>query len=226
MRLALIAGAAMLFQTNCADRYLDERENVVLGSDRISAASSLHDQSAFAQEMSEAYQLAARDSANAQDIAAFGITLAAASAVSGAVSQISNTAIANRALVGAGLEVGAKRTVPKTAIVSIYTGAKRLNCISAVSAAGIQVLADTSQRSVLAARALTFGAIREVMITTREGLVREVPDYSALVSELSDTGIDPAGLVAPDDFSQLDKYLKLLSNCLAEKPTLKDGTVN
>jgi hypothetical protein len=219
-----------LFLVACADTALDKEEARVIKQQTIHMSSGLKKQSYFAHEMSVAYERAARSAATAQDVASFGVFLAAATAIGGAIGSASDTTIANRALAGAGTEVLAQRGVPKTAINSIYTGAKRLNCISTMSAVGVKLLSEREQPTIGAAQAVTFGAIREVMITTREGLVRDVADYGKIIEELSSAaGEDFAEALGPErkDFKveAFNSYINLISNCLAEAPTIKDATV-
>jgi|SRR6056297_369234 len=238
-RAKSIIGAAVTYAmalSGCADMALDEQEARVSRDQTIDMSSTLASQSAHAQEMSLAYERAARSSATAQDIASFVVFLGAATAIGGAIGSASDTAIANRALVGAGSELLARRGVPETAIVAIYTGAKRMNCVGAMAMVGESLLSAEKKDdpTVAAAQAITFGAIREIMITTREGLVREVADFGTIVQDLSaDTGVDlEEALRGANQEGQarferdlFNTYVKLLSNCLADAPSLDDATI-
>jgi hypothetical protein len=209
----------------CADTYLDKQESSLKSTNVIDARSSLEEQSKFALEMSRGYSKAARSTSNAQDVASFGVFLAAATAVTGAIGSASDVTIANRAVAGAAIEGAARRTVPMSAIKAIYVGAKRLNCISTMSAVGVQLLSDQDSPTKLAARAITFGAINEVMISTRDGLTREIADYGALVTEFTDASSQLRSLTVGRaraasgaevfDIDLINKYLALISNCVA-----------
>jgi hypothetical protein len=216
----------------CADTYLDKQEDAVFAVSRISPKSTLEDQGRFAGELSDAYMRAGRSTANAQDVASFVVFLGAATAVSGAVGTASDAEVAKRAIAAATVENAGKRTVPKSAIQAIYTGAKRLNCVGTMSAVGVQLLAEEDDRTKLAARAITYGAIREVMITTRDGLTREIADYTALVTDISDAAKTTAGIGLesatggqPLDEAAINKYLKLIANCLGQLGSQKDAEI-
>jgi hypothetical protein len=229
---AVLSIAFACFVSGCADTYLDKEEDAVFAVTRITAKSPLEDQARFAGELSYAYMRAGRSTANAQDVASFAVFLGAATAVSGAVGTASNTEVAQRAIAAATVENAGKRTVPKKAIQAIYTGAKRLNCVGTMSSVGVQLLAGEDERTKLAARAITYGAIREVMITTRDGLTREIADYSALVTDLSDAATTSADSILesatgaePLDEEAINKYLNLIANCLSEAGSQKDAEI-
>ncbi|SOC04980.1 hypothetical protein SAMN05877809_103356 [Rhodobacter sp. JA431] len=231
MKPIFLALAGLLAVSACADRYLDESEASVVATGQITANSTLSAQADFARRMSSAYVSAARRTTTAQDVASFGVFLAAASAVDGAIGTASDTVVARRAITGATLQQGAKRTVPKTAIQGIYTGAKRLNCVATVAQVGVPLLSSEDATTIRAARAFTFGAVQEVMITTREGLVREVADYKVLVTAMTDA-IDLSPSRAENtkgrdagafDINALKRYTDLLANCLEAQVSLSNA---
>ncbi len=212
----------------CADKYLDTQEAPFL-SGVITPKSTLEVQSGYAFDLSEAYLAAGRSTANTQDIASFFVFLGAATAVSGAIGGAPDAAVANRAILAATVENAGRRTVPEKAIKAIYVGSKRLNCIGTMASVGVQLLNGAGDANVRAGRAVTYGAIREVMISTREGLTRDVADYSALITDFTNASKEASqtegaqiraltqGAVAPEplDVALINKYLALLSNCVA-----------
>ncbi len=201
----------------CADQYLLKEEKKVISAENVGPSSNLDTLAAFSRSMSVAYRSAARKTTTTQDVQSFLIILSAASFVHGAVGNVSDVALANRAIVGATTQQVGLRTAPKSAIIGMYTGAKRLNCIASVASVGTVTLPTGLTR--VAASALVFAAIEEVRITTRESLVREVANYDALV-----TAIDPR----PDlraiesersaDMNAIQDFSKKLAQCLQKQP--------
>ncbi|MCC5991581.1 MAG: hypothetical protein JJT99_03560 [Rhodobacteraceae bacterium] len=223
---SLLCGALML--GGCADSFLDDQEQKTRETSVIKMESSLRAQSRHALQLSDAYAMAARRTTNAQDLAAFVTFLSAGAVVAGAVSGTSSSALAYRGLGGAVTNRTARRTVPKSAIKGMYTGAKRLNCISAAAEMGVHLLSDpnteTTAPTILAARAYTFAAINQVRLTTRESIVRDVADFNELL-----TGFREAVTAAREDTKALGRdgtlpdpfdtkafttYVTVLAGCL------------
>ena len=220
MRNILSLSLAVLVMSGCADRYLDKREGAVLRLGKVSETSALLDQALFARRLSGAYLAAGQDTARSQDIASAVIILSAASVAVGALGSASDAALQNRALLGIGTQTVASRGVPQAAINALYNGAKRANCVATVSRIGIELLADQSDATKRAARAATYGVIVEVQLITREGLVREVADYSSLLDDFSgalniERRATPESGIPPEEEDAINKYLKLLSKCVA-----------
>jgi hypothetical protein len=191
----------------------------------------MRDLALYSDQLASAYSEAAQEAARGQDIAAFVTIAAAGATVAGAVGSASNTAIANAALVGAGTTVVASRTVSQDSIKGLYIGSKRMNCISTAANMGRFIVSPTSSSTIGIARAATYGAIREVQISVREGLVRKVADYTAikndliaaLPSEEDSKKIASVRDLGPklDEIVILNQYLHLLNNCLQDASAVK-----
>ena len=216
MRNLIFAACSAMAVGACADQNLLDAEKAVMPKE-IGPSSSLSALAAYSLKMSEAYRIAAQKTTTTQDVQSLLILLSAAAFVSGAVGSASDAALANRAIFGATTQQVGLRTAPKTAILGMYTGAKRLNCVSSVARVGTVTL--TTDNTKVAASALAFAAIEEVRITTRESLVREVADYDALV-----TAIDPSEAQvesvenAPADPKAIEAFAMQLAQCMKKKP--------
>ncbi|MGJ8627708.1 MAG: hypothetical protein ACSHXB_12180 [Sulfitobacter sp.] len=222
MKLLMLISVPSMLLFSCAEQQLIEQETLAIRSNSVTIEASLEDLGVHSAKLSRAYRTAAQNAAKQQDIAAAVTILAAATVVTGAVGSASNTAIANRAIVGSGTSIIAGRTVPKTAIQGIYIGAKRMNCVSTTANMGRYLLAGTSPNTKYAARAATFGAIAEVQIVTREALIREVAEFAtvrdtfvAAVTKPEVAGLRREGEEGIPDLALLNQYLGLLDNCLA-----------
>ncbi len=241
MRIFLLA--ALIATSGCADAFLDREERRALGSQKAEfqptildsnihrgGNTSLGQAAKIANRFSEAYFQAARKSSRAQDVASGVVIVSAASVVLGAVGSASDTALANRAVLGVGAERIANRGVPKTSIASMLKGAKTMNCISTV--ATIYSASDSSVGTSPLAQELTFAAIREVRIAVRNDLARDVADFSALVTAFKDAipaGGGDANVQALTRTEQggatkaeLEAYLARLSGCL-KKPEIAEN---
>lgn len=213
--------STMLLVAGCADHYLDISENEIVGRADYGAWSDIDELALYSRKLSIAYREAAKNTSTIQDVQSLVVFVAAGAFVSGIIKDISKTALANRALAGASAQQIGSRTAPKSAIIGMYIGAKRLNCISTVAYIG-----DVSFKgnTKIAAQALTYGAIEEVRITTRESLVRNIADYNQLVTDITPSELlNTASLTAegPPDQRQLDAFSAKLAKCLskeADKP--------
>lgn len=226
MRKLPIAVVLYTLLMGCAERSLLKNENQVLETSVVNSKTNLRALGEHSAQLSIAYREAAREASDGQDIAAIVTYLAAASFVSGAIGSASDTALANRGLVGVGSSSIAGRTVSQATIKGIYTAAKRMNCVSTTSRMGGFLLDGTTAATKGMARAATFGAIEEIKITTREALVREVADFTQIRDDLlagtSLSDEQKAGLerlaeldaMQPVDIVLLNQYLNLLDNCL------------
>lgn len=253
MEIRLIKGivmriTAMIFAlatSGCADVYLDREERRAFTDSDAGFRPTMLDQQNFrgtgtslghaaatANKLAEAYFQAARKSSRAQDITSGVVIISAASVVAGAVGSTSETGLADRALVGVGAETVARRGVSKVSIQSILKGAKTMNCISAV--ATIYSASDSGVRDSPLAKELTFAAIREVRVSVRDDIARDVADFSELVTAFK--GALPEGVSGKSSQAftraelgpratkaDLEAYLARLSGCLT-KPKIADNT--
>lgn len=216
------AALSIMAVSACSDRFIDEADAPLAARQ----ASTLAELSLEARQLSDRYVEAAGKTRTVQDVFAFLTVAAAVSTVSGAVGDASEAVLARRALVGAASTQGARRLVPATAIRAIYNGARRLNCVS--TAAGIGAALQFTKSDRTAAVAATIGSIDHIRILTREGLVRDVLEFDAVLTEFGDAAKAGPELNANRtkilDTSReadlkLDQYLKLLANCTTEKGT-------
>lgn len=245
MKYALVAAAFLT--SGCADLYLDREERraltdesarfgpTILGQGTLGATNDgLAVAASTANRLSAAYYRAAKSSSKAQDVASGIVVLSAASVVTGAASSASNTSLADRALIGAGAERVASRGVPKASIKTILKGAKTMNCIGTI--ATIYTAIDSPVRTSPLATELTLAAIREVRVSVRDDIARDVEDFSALVTVFQEALPDPSGATpAANTFrttkaergnasqKDLETYLVRLSGCL-KKPDISDNT--
>ncbi len=241
MQRALVSAAiaSLITLSACAERYLDEEETVVTQRNIVTPESDLKAQGAYSQQLSRAYVEAGKRAQKGQDAAAIATFLAAGAFVSGAVGSASDVALANTAVVGAGSTAVASRTVSQNSIKGIYVAARRMNCISTTANSGRFLLSQSSSNTKYFARAATHGAINDVRVLVREGLVRKVEDFGALKTSFTNA-VDPGGLRAANeaagiaqqrgektggvDIVVLNQYLGLLDQCLAKPEDLKAGT--
>ena len=208
--------ASLSFLSACADQFLDAAEGEISNRTSFGPTSSLVELSALSRNTSIAYRNAAKNTTSLQDVQSFLIFLAAGYFVKGSIGSASDAVLANRAIAGASIQQIGLRTAPRSSILGMYTGAKRLNCLSTVLRVGSIGL---DGKTAEAASVVAFGAIEEVRITTRESLVRSVADYSALV-----TSITPAKPGAPRSLGQddaidetlLTKFSTDVAACLAK----------
>ncbi|WP_170409713.1 hypothetical protein [Ruegeria atlantica] len=218
------------FVAACADKHVDDGERLARQkfNQPLTPELTLKSQSNYSALLSEEYVEAARRSQQGQDVAAVITFLAAGAFVSGAVGSASDRALANIAIAGAGSTAVATRTLSKTVIQGIYLSARRMNCVATVANSGRYILSDTSPNTKAYARAATYGAIKDIQIQVRSALARDVADFNALKTSLTDA-IDPSKLRDDAenlagrtlqgkalDFALLNKYLKLLDGCLAD----------
>ncbi|GFE66995.1 hypothetical protein [Litoreibacter roseus] len=224
-KVSITVGLCILMM-GCAERSLLEKEGEVLSFSQVNSNSNLKTIGEHSALLSVAYREAALEASGGQDIAAILTYLAAATFVGGAVGGASDTALANRALIGVSSTSVAGRTVSEDTIQGIYVAAKRMNCVSTTSRMGGFLLDGTSAATIGMARAATFGAIEEIKIITREALVREVADFTqirddllagATLSEEQGAGLERLAslkVMQPADLVLLNQYLNLLDNCL------------
>ncbi len=208
----------------CSDRFLEQAE----ADFSASRASSLIDLSDAAGDLSRRYVKAASATRTVQDVTAFLVFASAFMTVSGAVGNASDEALAHRALAGAGAQQAGARLAPKTAIEAIYKGARRLNCVATAAAMGAAL--EFSPREEEAALAATLGSIEHIRILTREGLVRDVPDFDDILTDFSTaakSGVETLPRLRMKDSLRdkaapgiaLDQYLNLLAKCTATEGT-------
>lgn len=240
----LLACLIAVFVSGCSDIYLNQEENRAFSSSTNGfrpsllrtmgydgTGTALGDAAVVANRLSEAYFRAAKRASRDQDIASGVVILSAAAVVAGSINNASDTALTNRALVGVTAQTVGSRGVPKTSIESILKGAKMMNCISTI--ATVYSASDSSVRQSPLAREVTFGAIREVRIAVRDDIVRDVAEFSAIVSAFEEalpdgvsvetsairmSAAESAGVRRQD----LETYLKRLTGCLKD-PKLEEN---
>lgn len=205
--------AALAVLAACADVNLDRADREVSS---IDLQSDLVAVSSHASQTSKAYMQAARRTAATQDLTSALVFLAAGKFVRGTVTGATDAVLADAAITGALAQQTGSTIAPKTAIEGIYTGAKRLNCISTVARVGNLTLAGENQNTRLAAAAMALGAVEEVKITTRESVVREVAAYKQLVTDITPANLsDPSIRIAdPAVLTNLTKFQTDLQKCL------------
>ena len=214
IRSVLVTLAVATSFAGCSDIYLDQEEKGVPYTEAVEPPPNLKEVARYGWTLSRAYREAARKTTRTQDVNSALIFLAAGSFVHGAVGSASDAALANRAIAGAAVQQVGARTTPKTAILGMYTGAKRLNCIATVSLSSRSALSSDERQ---AATVLAYGAIEEVRILTREALVREVADYEALVTAL--TPQERSALrAAGEEMTKLQEFAMALQKCLEKAP--------
>lgn len=210
---------AIFFTSACADTFLDQAEERIPNRSSIGPESDLLELAQYAGNLSNVYRGAARQTTDVQDVQSFLIFLAAGGFVKGAVGSASDSALANLAIGGAAVQQAGLRIAPKSAILGIYTGAKRLNCLATVSRVGRHTV---GVRGSEAASALVFGAIEEVRILTRESLVREIADYDSLVTAFTPPQGGPQIASAETSNSKaIENFSKALEECLKKAPEKK-----
>jgi hypothetical protein len=214
--LLLLAALPVL---GCADTYLDEADASVVSS----KAETLVDMAVRADEMSERYFQAAQATRTTQDLLAFVVFTSAASVITGAVGSASDAALAQQAVVGTGAQLTGNRVAPGSAVRAIFQGARRYNCVA--TAAGIGDALGLTPIHERAAVAATEGALNHIRILTREGIVREVPDFGDVLSEFRIDAGDAANPTAATDRNlralaasatpeiKFEQYLRLLAKC-------------
>lgn len=180
---------AFLLLGACSSQHLDQAE---LGTD-TARDTTLAELSTTARELSAAYSTAAKRTKTTQDVLSFLVVTSAVAAVSGAVTDAPKEDIAAAAIAGTAAQQGAARMAPKAAIDSIYDGAKRMNCISAVAELGrLKLVADVDEQ---AAVIVTRWAIEHVRILTREKLTQDSATFTGMLGEYK-TSLDQAtGLI-------------------------------
>ena len=207
--------SVVLLTSACSDIFLDNAEEQIPNRSSIRPASDLLELAKYAGNLSIVYRSAARQTTNLQDAQSFLIFLAAGAFVKGAVGSASDSTLANLAIGGAAVQQTGVRIAPKSAILGIYTGAKRLNCIAAVTRVGHYTIGVSGSP---AASALAYGAIEEVRILTRESLVREIADYSALVTEFTPPSRAETAALKATDPQAIEKFSQALKKCLEKAP--------
>jgi len=103
-----------------------------------------------------------------------------------------------------------------------------MNCVATTANMGRFLLARSTGPTKKMARAATYGAVEEIRIITREALVRDVADFTAIRDDLlaGVGGNEEGARVASEkaggvprteiDFIRLNQYLGLLDNCLLD----------
>ena len=217
---------ALFFVSGCSDLFLDQAEQL----HPISRSSGLDELALDASALAGEYVQAAGSTRTVQDLLSFTVIAAAGATVAGAVGTVGDVALAHRAIVGVAAQQSGLRLAPKAAILAIYNGAKRLNCISTV--AGIGVALGLQGQELSAGQIATFGAIEHVKILTHEGIVREVADYSDLFGEFTsgvESGLEPLSDFGPESVARsslaLSQYLKLLAKCTNEATVGTPGDI-
>lgn len=114
--------------------------------------------------------------------------------------------------------IGAKG-FSKTTIEALYDGALSLDCVAGVISVH---LVGGKLKDIDEAEIVTLHAIREIRISVRKGLTREVDTYSSILESFSsavpkdvDTGFRLAS--QGDDAQELNAYLKVLNGCVSKK---------
>lgn len=176
-----------LLLAGCSAQNLDKAElNVDVRRDV-----TLQQLSDTAGNLSRAYVVAAKRTKTTQDVFSFLVFTSAATAVSGVVANAPKKEIAAAAIVGTAAQQGGARLAPKAAIDSIFDGAKRMNCISAVAALGqLTLVTDANAEAGVIA---TRWAIDHVRILTREKLTQEADTFSGMFGEFEESVKDATG---------------------------------
>ena len=228
MRAWTVAVVMCVLGAGCAEKSLLREEDAVLKSKPVTSTSYLKTLAEHSEALSMAYRKAAHEATEGQNVAAVLTYLAAGSFVVGAVGSASDVALANRGLVGVASTSVASRTVSKDTIKGIYIASKRMNCVATTANMGRFLLARSTGPTKKMARAATYGAVEEIRIITREALVRDVADFTAIRDDLlaGVGGNEEGARVASDksggvprteiDFIRLNQYLGLLDNCLLD----------
>ncbi len=173
-------------------------------------------QATVAREFSNTYLDIAKDSARSRDALSAVVIGVAAYTGYGLIEGLSDTIVAERAVVGLAINEGADYASPRKATDALYVSARRMNCL------GTQILmfSDLDTGSSVAARAVAWGAISEVRIQLREGLRREVPKYEDVFSRFK--GAVANNLVFESGGGQsgrMGEFISAVEACLiAEQP--------
>lgn len=244
MKTNFLCLAAVIGLSACADyRVVQAEKKSSLRIDAVEQPdghpATLAGYSAQARLLSVQYVTAAKKTQTTQDILSAILTIAAGKAVIDAVSDEADRKVAELIVAGGAARELGKRAAPKASIASMYGGATKMNCIAIGASLGASRngynLPSNAAAEFIAVE-ITKGAMFQVMIETRSGLVREVGDYSALLgSFLKDvkTAADQAGTFNIDlragDRSKvypgveqklipgLEAYISYLAGCMSAK---------
>lgn len=216
MRLFLLLCGSIAL-TSCARLEVDAVDTQFK---KIEADRSLTYYSKNSRALSDAYLAAAKNVLTYREYAAGTMIIAAGAVALGGVFSTPTPEIARFALGGVAVDQATRRAIPKTALDAMFTGAKRLNCISTVAAFGQASYASNNAKKNKALSAATLGAMRQVHIGLYEGLNKEIPAFATTLGEF-DSIIEGnvASLlesVEPVPIDPILAYLKLLNSCLAD----------
>ena len=202
----------------CAELFLEERIGSI-ASDPVATGSEITKTQpnsvtmpmaiAYSLNMSEAYNQAARNSAIAQDVTAGLLILAAASTALGAIEEVSDQALARRATAAVTVQQVGQRGLPRDAIKSLYLGARQTNCIANIAVLNSDIRSDR-------AGLVTVLFIKDIEYRVREGIVRDIPEFSELQSAIAGASSN-SNKLAPDsdpNAISLVEYVTALQGCL------------
>ncbi|WP_298296349.1 hypothetical protein [uncultured Litoreibacter sp.] len=225
-----LAAATLLL--GCAEQELTKQEKIILKkpvwenkTDFNQLTGSMKDAAGLANMMSGAYFNAAQNSARLQDLAVAGLIVTAGSVVAGGIGNTSDVALANRSVAAVGTQQLASRGVSKATIQSIYKGSKALNCVGTIAT----IYRNNLKNPEIGAE-VTFGVIREIRISVRSSIARDVDAFASYLTAFRDGLPDSAASqatkrVTVDNTAEvgIEEYLVRLAGCL-ENESLKDNT--
>ena len=225
-RALVFALACGLGVTGCTEQILlrhEARLNVVAepgALPELDQITNLQVAAELADYYAELYAEAAHDASQAQDFLASLTFVAAAATAYGGVVGASDTELAKRALMGASTTFAQQRLTPRKAIQAVIDGAKRHNCIAIVARIGAET--EVGKAMPKAAAALTAGAIRLAVLTTRSGLLRDTVDFDTLLSDLSVElrGAENSNGAQKVVALELRQYQAMLATCFTDTAAL------
>lgn len=231
MKYAVLA--ATLWATGCAETMLMTEIGKVndsavslqaLQSDQLTMSKAV----GYTNAMADAYSRAGLNTVYLQDVAGGVVTIGAVGAALGQFGGLADTLVAERAAVGGLGQVYGQRAAPKSAIEAMYTGARRLNCLSTIGVLkGDDVAADEQRDAAFVLVLMT----KEVLFQTQQGLAQDPVTYSEIADAISAT------LPAPTDQSEsfaddntgaqggtlpIDEFYHIAARCLGTNAGLPD----
>lgn len=221
-QLSLIAA---LLMSGCAETILMSEIGKVNNSP-VSLAAVQSDQLTMARAirytnaMADAYSRAGLNTAYLQDAAGGVVVVGAVGAALGQFNGLADTLIAERAAVGGLGQIYGQRAAPKTAIEAIYTGARRLNCLSTVGVLKGDDVRVAEQRDAAFVMVLMT---KEVLFQTQEGLAQEPVTYSEIANAINATlpaasdqaeGFADANGGAVGGTLPIDEFYQIAARCL------------
>lgn len=174
------------------------KKEVKIYEDYHSKINTIKGNVAYAQDLADEYLKQATTASETQDAIAFGTIGAAATGAGGLLYNASTGLIK-----GAGLAAGTAAAVgsylePDETVLALLNAAEQLVCIAQSGRMADSLLGKKTEgeaaietESVQAVDILSIG-IRQARINLRKALIRQRPDYSSLLNQLSNTASESA----------------------------------